>query len=184
MEELDLEDSDVEYSVSAAWAARVEWTGWAAWTAWTAPTTSQLCSCLGGRASCFGSLRAAPYRFGLLPVVSQQGVLTVRLGELGTYVINKQTPNRQIWMSSPVSGPMRYDWAPGGLPLQSCAASIVMPQHLNAPAPFVSTAACVLHPALTAACRQPPAPCLPQASGCTTATGTTCTPGSARSSSS
>ena len=43
----------------------------------------------------------------------QQGVLTVRLGELGTYVINKQAPNRQLWMSSPLSGPVRYDWAPG-----------------------------------------------------------------------
>lgn len=31
-----------------------------------------------------------------------QGVLTLRLGDLGTYVINKQTPNRQIWMSSPI----------------------------------------------------------------------------------
>lgn len=40
-------------------------------------------------------------------------MLTLRLGELGTYVINKQTPNRQIWMSSPMSGPVRYDWAPG-----------------------------------------------------------------------
>ncbi|KAL6561262.1 hypothetical protein OROMI_016863 [Orobanche minor] len=29
-------------------------------------------------------------------------VLTLKLGSLGTYVINKQTPNRQIWMSSPV----------------------------------------------------------------------------------
>ncbi|KAL3698951.1 hypothetical protein R1sor_016973 [Riccia sorocarpa] len=38
------------------------------------------------------------------------GVLTIRLGQLGTYVINKQTPNRQIWLSSPVSGPGRYDW--------------------------------------------------------------------------
>ncbi|KAL2614218.1 hypothetical protein R1flu_025910 [Riccia fluitans] len=38
------------------------------------------------------------------------GVLTIRLGKLGTYVINKQTPNRQIWLSSPVSGPGRYDW--------------------------------------------------------------------------
>ena len=27
----------------------------------------------------------------------------------GTYVINKQTPNRQIWLSSPVSGPYRFD---------------------------------------------------------------------------
>jgi frataxin len=41
------------------------------------------------------------------------GVLTVRLGRLGTYVINKQTPNRQIWMSSPVSGPVRYDYDDG-----------------------------------------------------------------------
>ncbi|KAH9328622.1 hypothetical protein KI387_000730, partial [Taxus chinensis] len=30
------------------------------------------------------------------------GVLTLKLGNLGTYVINKQTPNRQIWLSSPV----------------------------------------------------------------------------------
>ncbi|CAI9769760.1 unnamed protein product [Fraxinus pennsylvanica] len=29
-------------------------------------------------------------------------VLTLKLGSLGTYVINKQTPNRQIWMSSPL----------------------------------------------------------------------------------
>uniref|UniRef100_A0A162AHF7 Ferroxidase n=1 Tax=Daucus carota subsp. sativus TaxID=79200 RepID=A0A162AHF7_DAUCS len=32
-------------------------------------------------------------------------VLTVKFGNLGTYVLNKQTPNRQIWMSSPVSQP-------------------------------------------------------------------------------
>ncbi|PKU87974.1 Frataxin, mitochondrial [Dendrobium catenatum] len=37
-------------------------------------------------------------------------VLTLKLGNLGTYVINKQTPNRQIWLSSPVSGPSRFDW--------------------------------------------------------------------------
>ncbi|XP_057796585.1 frataxin, mitochondrial [Salvia miltiorrhiza] len=37
-------------------------------------------------------------------------VLTLKLGDFGTYVINKQTPNRQIWMSSPVSGPSRFDW--------------------------------------------------------------------------
>lgn len=40
----------------------------------------------------------------------QDGVLTVNLGELyGTYVINRQTPNKQIWLSSPISGPKRYD---------------------------------------------------------------------------
>lgn len=33
----------------------------------------------------------------------QDGVLTLSLGgSLGTYVINKQTPNKQIWLSSPV----------------------------------------------------------------------------------
>nr|BAN21417.1 frataxin, putative [Riptortus pedestris] len=37
------------------------------------------------------------------------GVLTVSLGENGTYVINRQTPNKQIWLSSPKSGPKRYD---------------------------------------------------------------------------
>ena len=25
-------------------------------------------------------------------------------------MINKQPPNRQIWLSSPVSGPKRFDW--------------------------------------------------------------------------
>ncbi|XP_046853852.1 frataxin homolog, mitochondrial-like [Xenia sp. Carnegie-2017] len=40
------------------------------------------------------------------------GVLTIRLGGThGTYVINKQTPNRQIWLSSPTSGPKRYDFS-------------------------------------------------------------------------
>ncbi|KAG0567978.1 hypothetical protein M758_7G173700 [Ceratodon purpureus] len=38
------------------------------------------------------------------------GVMTIRLGDLGTYVLNKQTPNRQLWLSSPVSGPARFDW--------------------------------------------------------------------------
>ncbi|KAK9085032.1 hypothetical protein Sjap_025443 [Stephania japonica] len=37
-------------------------------------------------------------------------VLTLKLGDLGTYVLNKQTPNRQLWLSSPVSGPLRFDW--------------------------------------------------------------------------
>uniref|UniRef100_A0A182T116 ferroxidase n=1 Tax=Anopheles maculatus TaxID=74869 RepID=A0A182T116_9DIPT len=41
------------------------------------------------------------------------GVLTVSFGEpYGTYVINRQLPNRQIWLSSPTSGPKRYDFIP------------------------------------------------------------------------
>ncbi|XP_017094604.2 frataxin homolog, mitochondrial [Drosophila bipectinata] len=39
------------------------------------------------------------------------GVLTVNLGQKhGTYVINRQTPNKQIWLSSPTSGPKRFDF--------------------------------------------------------------------------
>ncbi|KAK3683366.1 Frataxin-like domain-containing protein [Podospora appendiculata] len=39
------------------------------------------------------------------------GVLTVRFGpDVGVYVINKQPPNKQIWLSSPKSGPKRYDY--------------------------------------------------------------------------
>ncbi|GAB5586820.1 Mitochondrial matrix iron chaperone [Umbelopsis nana] len=39
-----------------------------------------------------------------------QGVLTLKLGANGTYVLNKQPPNKQIWLSSPKSGPKRYDY--------------------------------------------------------------------------
>lgn len=38
------------------------------------------------------------------------GVMTITVADKGTYVINKQPPNKQIWLSSPVSGPKRYDW--------------------------------------------------------------------------
>uniref|UniRef100_A0A0B7B3G9 ferroxidase n=1 Tax=Arion vulgaris TaxID=1028688 RepID=A0A0B7B3G9_9EUPU len=42
------------------------------------------------------------------------GVLTIYIGGAeGTYVINKQSPNKQIWLSSPVSGPKRYDFFNG-----------------------------------------------------------------------
>ncbi|CAH3022577.1 unnamed protein product [Porites evermanni] len=42
------------------------------------------------------------------------GVLTVNLGAgRGIYVINKQSPNKQIWLSSPTSGPKRYDFTSG-----------------------------------------------------------------------
>lgn len=38
------------------------------------------------------------------------GVLTLTFPPNGTYVINKQPPNKQIWLSSPITGPKRYDW--------------------------------------------------------------------------
>lgn len=34
--------------------------------------------------------------------------MTLSLPPHGTYVINKQPPNHQIWVSSPISGPSRY----------------------------------------------------------------------------
>jgi len=42
--------------------------------------------------------------------MQQSGVLTLTYGDVGRYVINKQPPNKQIWLSSPVSGPSRYDY--------------------------------------------------------------------------
>lgn len=41
------------------------------------------------------------------------GVLTVVVDQDNTYVLNKQTPNRQIWLSSPISGPKRFDFISG-----------------------------------------------------------------------
>ena len=46
----------------------------------------------------------------LSDVTYSNGVLTVELDQHGSYVINKQTPNKQIWLSSPISGPKRYDF--------------------------------------------------------------------------
>lgn len=46
-------------------------------------------------------------------IVLSQGVLNVSLGDDypgKAWVINKQTPNRQIWWSSPLSGPRRYEF--------------------------------------------------------------------------
>ncbi|XP_030049704.1 frataxin, mitochondrial isoform X1 [Microcaecilia unicolor] len=66
---------------------------------------------LDSLAEFFEDLADQPYMPDDYDVAFGNGVLTVKLGrELGTYVINKQTPNKQIWLSSPTSGPKRYDW--------------------------------------------------------------------------
>jgi frataxin len=45
------------------------------------------------------------------PEVSlSSGVLTIVMPPHGTWVLNKQTPNQQIWWSSPISGPRRYEY--------------------------------------------------------------------------
>lgn len=38
-----------------------------------------------------------------------QGVLNINLGAPGFWVLNKQSPNRQVWWSSPLSGPRRFE---------------------------------------------------------------------------
>ena len=44
-------------------------------------------------------------------VLYSSGVLNVQFGKkTGVYVINKQAPNRQLWLSSPISGPKRFDY--------------------------------------------------------------------------
>ncbi|KAJ0412808.1 hypothetical protein ATCC90586_002438 [Pythium insidiosum] len=43
-------------------------------------------------------------------VTLSQGVLKIDLGPNGTWVLNRQIPNRQIWWSSPISGPRRYEF--------------------------------------------------------------------------
>ncbi|XP_039105470.1 frataxin, mitochondrial [Hyaena hyaena] len=66
---------------------------------------------LDSLAEFFEDLADKPYTLEDYDVSFGSGVLTVKLGgDLGTYVINKQTPNKQIWLSSPSSGPKRYDW--------------------------------------------------------------------------
>ncbi|KAL6948760.1 hypothetical protein ACO0QE_001233 [Hanseniaspora vineae] len=46
----------------------------------------------------------------LIPEVElNQGVLNFDIRGKGSYVVNKQPPNKQIWLSSPISGPNRFD---------------------------------------------------------------------------
>jgi frataxin len=44
-------------------------------------------------------------------VVYASGVLTLKLPPHGTWVINKQSATQQIWWSSPLSGPKRFEYA-------------------------------------------------------------------------
>lgn len=47
-----------------------------------------------------------------LDVEYSDGVMNVALN-IGTYVINRQPPSKQIWLSSPTSGPKRFDYVEG-----------------------------------------------------------------------
>jgi frataxin len=43
-------------------------------------------------------------------VMLANGVLTLHLPPHGTWVLNKQAPNMQLWWSSPLSGPKRFEY--------------------------------------------------------------------------
>jgi len=47
-----------------------------------------------------------------LEIDLREGILTLELDSGAKYVINKHAPNRQIWMSSPVSGASHYAYDP------------------------------------------------------------------------
>jgi frataxin len=38
------------------------------------------------------------------------GILTLKLSDGRTYLLNKHGPNREIWLSSPVSGAWHFAW--------------------------------------------------------------------------
>lgn len=61
---------------------------------------------LTGNCECEGMTRANG--------VQQQGVMNIVFPPVGTYVLNKQPPNKQIWLSSPSSGPKRFDYVVQG----------------------------------------------------------------------
>lgn len=44
-----------------------------------------------------------------LDIDLEGGILNIELDAGGVYIINKHAPNKQIWMSSPVSGASHYD---------------------------------------------------------------------------
>ncbi|MSP50227.1 MAG: iron donor protein CyaY [Alphaproteobacteria bacterium] len=48
-----------------------------------------------------------------LDIDLEGGVLTIRLDAGGVYVVNKQAPNRQIWLASPASGAWHFDFREG-----------------------------------------------------------------------
>jgi frataxin len=41
------------------------------------------------------------------------GVLTITLEKGGVFVVNKQAPNRQLWLASPISGAWHFDCREG-----------------------------------------------------------------------
>lgn len=43
-------------------------------------------------------------------VTNSDGVLNISIGKSNTFIISRQTPSRQLWLSSPISGPWHYNF--------------------------------------------------------------------------
>jgi frataxin len=41
------------------------------------------------------------------------GILTIELESGGKYLLNRHAPNRELWLSSPVSGAWHFAWSEG-----------------------------------------------------------------------
>ncbi|KAI1497437.1 hypothetical protein F5X99DRAFT_22330 [Biscogniauxia marginata] len=57
-----------------------------------------------------GKYEAMQDERGDIDVEYSSGVMHIKIPSIGEYVLNKQPPNKQIWLSSPKSGPKRYDY--------------------------------------------------------------------------
>ncbi len=55
-----------------------------------------------------GELKTSPDQE--IEVDISDGVLNLQVGSAGTFVVSRQTPSRQLWLSSPVSGPWHYTY--------------------------------------------------------------------------
>ena len=57
----------------------------------------------------------------------QSGILTITVPGLGQYVINKHTPNREIWLSSPKSGAIHFAHRDGAWVSTRDASVVLLP---------------------------------------------------------
>jgi frataxin len=62
----------------------------------------------------------------------RSGILTVEFDDGRQYVINKHMPNRQIWLSSPISGAMHFNHDPATGKWRSTRGSEVLHEVLAA----------------------------------------------------
>ncbi|HVJ32951.1 MAG TPA: iron donor protein CyaY [Terriglobia bacterium] len=60
------------------------------------------------------------------------GILTLKLADGRTYLLNKHAPNREIWVSSPISGAWHFAYREGDKAWHSTRTVTEGPDELNA----------------------------------------------------